>query len=81
MATILSPSQAAVISPEPLHLSDIVDVARRHRLVALSPDEEFRGGIRRGRELLERKLAEGEVVYGVNTGFGGNARFVIHHKD
>ena len=86
MATIVSSSPAAVISPEPLHLNDIVDVARRDRPVALSPDEEFRAGIRRGRELLERKLAEGEVVYGVNTGFGGNARFVIpddelaHHQ-
>src|SRR5262245_27971739 len=86
MATTTASTPAAVISQEPLHLNDIIDVACRYRAVELSPSEEFRAGIRQGRDLLDRKLAEGEVVYGVNTGFGGNARFVIpdgelaHHQ-
>ena len=56
------------------------------RTVRLSDDESFRRRIERGREALENKLAQGEVIYGVNTGFGGNARYVIpddevaHHQ-
>ena len=61
-------------------------MARGRQPVRLSEDEEFRARIARGRETLERKLASGEVIYGVNTGFGGNARYVIpddevaHHQ-
>ena len=61
-------------------------VSRLHRTVSLSQDPDFREKIRRGRETLERKLKGGEVIYGVNTGFGGNVRFVIpdselkHHQ-
>ena len=52
----------------------------------MSADDDFRRRIVRGRDALERMLAAGEVVYGVNTGFGGNARYVIpcdelaHHQ-
>lgn len=74
------------IYPDDLKLDDIVAIARLGRPVSLSEDEEFRARIRRGRETLERKLLAGEVIYGVNTGFGGNVRFVIpddqlaHHQ-
>jgi phenylalanine ammonia-lyase len=74
------------IYPEELHLNDIIDIARHRRPVALSSDPEFRTRVRRGRRTLERKLSEGEVIYGVNTGFGGNVKFVIpdgeleHHQ-
>lgn len=86
MATLTIPGSAVCISESPLSLNEIIGVARHLQSVALSPDEEFRGPIRRSREVLERKLAAGEVIYGVNTGFGGNARFVIpaaelaHHQ-
>ena len=61
-------------------------VARHGHTVTLSTSDEFRNRISQGREALERKLAAGEVVYGVNTGFGGNSRYVIpsdelaHHQ-
>jgi phenylalanine ammonia-lyase len=74
------------ISAEELSFADIIRVARVGKTVELSPDKDFRRRIARGRATLERKLAQGEVIYGVNTGFGGNARYVIpddevaHHQ-
>jgi phenylalanine ammonia-lyase len=86
MATLITPTAAVCISQEQLSLDEIIAVARHWKCVALSTDGEFRRRISHGREALEGKLAAGEVVYGVNTGFGGNARYVIpsdelaHHQ-
>lgn len=86
MATISTPTSAVCISQNQLSLDEIMAVARHGQHVALSADQVFRRRIGRSREALERKLAAGEVVYGVNTGFGGNARYVIpsdelaHHQ-
>ncbi len=51
-----------------LTLADVVRVARERRSVRLDPGA--RALMERVREIVERKLASGEVVYGVNTGFG-----------
>jgi phenylalanine ammonia-lyase len=86
MTTLTASPAAFTIYPEDLHLNDIIGIARRRRPVSLSSDPEFRTKIRRGRRVLEDKLKEGEVIYGVNTGFGGNVKFVIpdaeleHHQ-
>jgi phenylalanine ammonia-lyase len=86
MATVTSSSATVRLSLDELSLRDILAVARYRQAVSLSADPAFRRRIEKGRETLERKLALGEVVYGVNTGFGGNARFVIpddelaHHQ-
>src|SRR5215467_10660638 len=86
MATLSSSGTGTYISSRDLSFEDIMNVARRRQPVELSTDEDFRRQIQRGRETLERKLANGEVIYGVNTGFGGNARYVIpddevaHHQ-
>lgn len=91
MATLTSslttPPLAVCLSHEFLTLEDIVAVARHGRPVELSSNPDFRRHIEEGHRTLERKLAQGEIVYGVNTGFGGNARFVIpggdlaHHQE
>ena len=81
MATLTTPTAAVSISQKYLALDDIIAVARHAQKVTLSTDVEFRQRIARGREALERKLAAGEVVYGVNTGFGGNARYVIPSEE
>lgn len=81
MASLVTPSSVLVISQEPLTLEDIVAVARSGKNVILSPDPAVRGKIESSRATLERKLAAGEVIYGVNTGFGGNARFVIPDEE
>jgi phenylalanine ammonia-lyase len=86
MSTLTASPAGFTIYPEDLHLEDIVEIARRRRPVSLSSDPEFRTKVRRGRRMLEDKLREGEVIYGVNTGFGGNVKFVIpddeleHHQ-
>src|SRR5580658_10054893 len=86
MSTLTASPAGFTIYPEDLGLDDIVEIARRRRPVALSSDPEFRTKIRRGRRMLEDKLRDGEVIYGVNTGFGGNVKFVIpddeleHHQ-
>ena len=33
------------------------------------------------RKLLEEKLEQGEIIYGVTTGCGGNVRFLIPQKE
>jgi len=86
MTTLTASPAGFTIYPQDLGLDDIIGIARRRRSVSLSSDPEFRTKIRRGRRVLEDKLKEGEVIYGVNTGFGGNVKFVIpdteleHHQ-
>ena len=86
MSTLTTSPAGFTNYPEDLDLDDIVDIARHGRPVSLSTDPEFLARIRRGRKMLEDKLRAGEVIYGVNTGFGGNVKFVIpdneleHHQ-
>jgi histidine ammonia-lyase len=51
-----------------LTIGTVVDVARRNAPVALAPEAQQR--IRECRAMIERKLAAGEVMYGINTGIG-----------
>jgi histidine ammonia-lyase len=51
-----------------LSVDGVVAVARHGAPLALHPEAEER--IRACREMLERKLAAGEVMYGINTGIG-----------
>jgi histidine ammonia-lyase len=51
-----------------LSLSQIAAVAIRHEHVALSTDARAR--VEMSRRVVEKIIAEGRVVYGVNTGFG-----------
>ncbi len=51
-----------------LTIENVVDVARNGSKVELTPEAEER--IRVCREMVEVKLAAGEVMYGINTGIG-----------
>ena len=51
-----------------LTLPDVVRVARDRAPVKL--DDQARARMQRVRDIVDRKLASGEAVYGVNTGFG-----------
>src|SRR5881397_3403736 len=51
-----------------LSLAEIANVARGAERVALSPDARER--VERSRLIVEKIVAEGRTVYGVNTGFG-----------
>ena len=78
---------AIEISTEALTLENIVAVARYHQPVQLQADEGFRRHVERGPEAVRRMIGRGELLYGVNTGFGGNVKFIIpdeelqHHQE
>ncbi|MEO5939826.1 MAG: histidine ammonia-lyase, partial [Candidatus Limnocylindrales bacterium] len=64
-----------VLTGADLSIGDVEAVARRGRRAVL--DELARGRMQESRDLIERLVAAGEVVYGVTTGFGALAsRFV-----
>jgi phenylalanine ammonia-lyase len=58
-----------------LSLDQVIAVARDYTEVALG--EQAQARMRRSRALLFDKLAQGEAIYGVTTGFGGNAHYQI----
>ncbi len=51
-------------------IAEIVALAEGRRAPLLDADPEFRARLCAGADHLARRLAAGEVVYGVNTGFG-----------
>lgn len=59
---------AVILNGQPLTIGEIEDVALRARRVEIAP--EARARVEASRALIERILAQGETVYGVNTGFG-----------
>ncbi|MCU1260439.1 MAG: aromatic amino acid lyase family protein [Bryobacterales bacterium] len=61
------------VGSAPLTLEHVERVARGNAPVALAPEAQAR--IAQGRAALERALAAGRKVYGVNTGVGGNIKF------
>ncbi|MCH7914879.1 MAG: aromatic amino acid lyase [Deltaproteobacteria bacterium] len=75
------------ISGENLSIDRVAAVTREKVRVELSQDPEVRQRIYSSRRILEEKLERGEILYGVNTGFGGNVRFLIpsnelaHHQE
>ena len=64
----------AILVGETLTLSDVVAVARGEP-VALHPEATVR--MRAARDVVEAKVEEGEIVYGVTTGFGSLANVRI----
>ncbi len=69
------------ISGDHLTIEQVAAAARERVEVELSQDPEVRQRISASRKLLEEKLEHGEIIYGVNTGFGGNVRFLIPSKE
>ena len=65
------------ISGDGLTIAQVASVARLSKRVELVSHLNVREKISASRRLLEKKLAAGEIIYGVNTGFGGNARYLI----
>jgi len=56
------------IDGEKLTIEDVVEVARNKATVVLA--ERAKARVRKSREVLEKVVAGGNVIYGVNTGFG-----------
>src|ERR687886_1665113 len=68
-----------VLDGGPLGVADVVAVARRGAPVALGL--EARRRLEAARAVVEDVIARGEVVYGVNTGFGELSRVHISDAD
>ena len=67
------------ITGSDLNIEKVAAVAREGESVALHP--EALGRIQKCRDLLEKKMAEGEVMYGVNTGIGELASVALEPKE
>ncbi len=57
-----------IIDGSPLAIADVAAIARREATVAIGPDLGSR--MAPARALVERIVADGEVAYGITTGFG-----------
>ncbi|HOI88136.1 MAG TPA: aromatic amino acid ammonia-lyase [Lentimicrobium sp.] len=67
---------ALIITGNGLTINDVVDVARNKKKVDLHPGAIHR--IQECRNMLERKIEAGEIMYGVNTGIGEFSEVVLN---
>jgi histidine ammonia-lyase len=74
-----APADPIVLTGAGLTIDDVEAVARRGRGATLDPDARAR--MQESRDLIERLVAAGEVVYGVTTGFGALATRFIDPAD
>jgi histidine ammonia-lyase len=58
-----------------LTIEKVIDVARNKEKIQIHPDAAQR--IKECRDLLERKISENEIMYGVNTGIGELSEVVL----
>jgi histidine ammonia-lyase len=66
-----NPPRAAVLVGERLlTIEDVLAMARGRAVPALDPDPAVRARIHRTAAAVERRVAAGETIYGVTTGFG-----------
>jgi phenylalanine ammonia-lyase len=72
---------ATEISGSQLTIAQVAAVARDKQRIALSGAPEVRKKLLASRQILEEKLRRGEIIYGVNTGLGGNVRFILPAQD
>ena len=63
-------TERVVIDGRSVTIEELVALAEGRAAPVLDPDPGFRARLSSGAEHLARRLAAGEVVYGVNTGFG-----------
>jgi histidine ammonia-lyase len=67
-----------ILNGNKLTIEDVVAVARHGETVQLAPQAEK--VIRRCRDMLERKIAAREIMYGINTGIGELAEVVLDEE-
>jgi len=76
---VRQPSEPVVLTGADLSIADVEAVARRGAQTAL--DVHARERMQEARDVIERLVARGEVVYGVTTGFGDLATTFIPPSD
>ncbi len=67
-----------VLNGNDLTIEDVVKVARLNEKVEISPDAIER--INKCREMLNKKIEAGEIMYGVNTGIGEFSEVVLNDE-
>src|SRR5450759_490941 len=77
--TAVSTNESIVLSGDGLTVDRVLAVARGDVRVGLDPEALVR--VRAAREVVDRVLASGEAVYGLNTGLGSLARHHIPMDD
>ena len=68
-------TQPVILDGQHLTIHDLERVARHGAPVELAPEAEAR--ITRCREFVERQIASGRVMYGINTGIGELSEVVL----
>lgn len=68
-----------VLNAGPLHIEDVVNVAREHVKVAVGP--KAIAAMKRSRKVVEDCLTDGQPHYGINTGFGSLSQKRIDADD
>ncbi|MCD4797001.1 MAG: aromatic amino acid ammonia-lyase [Candidatus Cloacimonetes bacterium] len=69
---------AVIITGKNLKIEDVYNVALRNEKVELHPDALER--IKKCRAFIEKKIVEGEIMYGVNTGIGEFSEVVLNDE-
>lgn len=72
-------SEIVTLNGHDLTSHDLILVAREGAIVTI--DELALTNVKRSQELIERKVAEGKIIYAVTTGFGANAGTVIKDSE
>lgn len=70
-------TEELIIGNENIKIDQIVDVAYKGLKISLSRDKSFVDKINRSRRIFEEKLASGETIYGVTTGYGDSCSVEI----
>ncbi len=65
-----------IVKGKGLTIEDVVNVARNNHKVELHPDALQR--IEKCRDMLEKKIDAGEIMYGVNTGIGEFSEVILN---
>ena len=65
-----------IVTGKNLTIEDVVNVARNNQKVELHPDAIVR--IQKCRAMLEKKLENHEIMYGINTGIGEFSEIVLN---
>ncbi|MFH1103219.1 MAG: histidine ammonia-lyase [Pseudomonadota bacterium] len=71
--------KAVVFGENELTLETLADIARNHAQVSLS--KKGRGRIEKSRRLVDKWVANGEIIYGITTGFGALSDIIISREE
>ena len=71
----ISNSQSIILNGKNLSITDLYNIAYKNQLVKLADDSKSK--IIFCRKMVEDKINEGEIVYGINTGIGEFSETVL----